>query len=381
MGKILIFGDICPDNNYRNLFDRKAVLSTAIINDIKHADLAIANLECPATNVVTPIIKTGPSIKAFPEDITYLKEIGFDILSLANNHIFDYGEDGLKETLDECARNDIKVFGAGENIADAKKSLIVGVNGSRIGLLGYAEEEFNLSEENRSGANHFDPYESLDEIQDVKSKVDFLIVLYHGGVEYYRYPSPMLQKKCRKMAEKGADLVLVQHSHCIGTSESLYDSTIVYGQGNSIFGYKANNISWNEGFMIELSPETKEVRYRLLEATPVGIDYADRKREQQRIMQFDEESSKLSDVDFIHRSWQNFSDTMKSLHMPSIYGCNRLFIQFNRLLNNRLVDLFYSKHQKMVTLELFRCESHHEVMKTIFEQELKDYIKCPKFRL
>lgn len=378
MSKILIFGDICPDNNYRQLFDAKSVLSDAIIYDIKQSDLAIANLECPATNGRIPIVKTGPNIKAVPEDISYLKEIGFDILSLANNHILDYGEVGLKETLDTCEQCGINFFGGGENIFEAKKPLIVDVNGSRIGLLGYAEEEFNLAESDSAGANHFDPYESLDEIQDVKSKVDFLIVLYHGGVEYYRYPSPMLQKKCRKMADKGADLVLVQHSHCIGTSEIRQGSTIVYGQGNSVFGYKENNVAWNEGFLIELFPESKEVRYRLLNATPTGIDYADKEREQQRISLFEEESLKLSDRDFIHRSWLNFASGIKPLHLPSIYGNSRLFIRLNRLLNNRLIDTFYSQYQKMVTLELFRCEAHHEVMKTIFEEELKDYIKCPK---
>ena len=178
MSKILIFGDICPDNNYRRLFDDKSVLSDAIIDDIKQGDLVIANLECPATNAIIPIVKTGPNIKAMPKDIFYLKEIGFDILSLANNHILDYGEEGLKETLDRCKKNDIKIFGGGKNIAEAKKPLIVDVNGCRIGLLGYAEEEFNLAEADSAGANHFDPYESLDEIQNVKSKVDFLTVLY-----------------------------------------------------------------------------------------------------------------------------------------------------------------------------------------------------------
>lgn len=380
MSKILIFGDICPDNNYRRLFDGKSVLSDAIIGDIKESDLVIANLECPATKVEIPIVKTGPNIKALPEDISYLKEIGFDILSLANNHILDYGEDGLRETLDRCKQDGIKIFGGGENIAKAKKPLIVDVNNCRIGLLSYAEEEFNLAGADSAGANHFDPYESLDEIQDLKSKVDFLIVLYHGGVEYYRYPSPILQKKCRKMADKGADLVLVQHSHCIGTSEIRQGSTIVYGQGNSVFGYKENNAAWNEGFLIELSPETKGVTYRLLEATPIGVDYADKKREQHRIFQFEEESLKLLDMDFIHRSWQNFANGIKPLHMSSIYGNSRLFIKFNRLLNNRLIDFFYSRRQKMVTLELFRCEAHHEVMKTIFEEELKDYIKCPKYQ-
>ena len=381
MSKILIFGDICPDNNYRYLFDRKAVLSSVIIEDIKKADLTIANLECPATNNTIPIVKTGPNIKALPKDISFLKEIGFDVLSLANNHILDYGVDGLKETLYECTKNDVKFFGAGDNKLEAKKLLIVDVNGCKVGFLGYADEEFNLAEDNLAGANHFDPYESLDEIKEARLIVDCLIVLYHGGVEYYRYPSPMLQKKCRKIAEKGADLVLVQHSHCIGTFEYINGSTIIYGQGNSIFGYNEKNTSWNEGLLVEFSPESKEVNYRLLKATSNGIQYADKHQNEQRILQFEKESLMLSNMDFIYQSWYQFSDSMKSLHLPSLYGNNKLFIHFNRLLNNKLMNVFYSKYQKMVTLELLRCEAHHEVIKTIFEQELKGYIKCLRSRL
>lgn len=380
MSKILILGDICPDNNFRQLFDDKKVLSSTIVDDLKNADLVIANLECPATCSILTINKTGPSIKALPKDITYLKRVGVDVLALANNHVLDYGEVGLKETLSACKLNNVKVFGAGQNISEAKKPLVIDVNGCKVGLLGYAEEEFNLAGKDSAGANHFDPYESLDEVQIMKSKVDYLIVLYHGGVEYYRYPSPILQKKCRKIAEKGADLVLVQHSHCIGTAERFNGSTIVYGQGNSIFGYRKNDPSWNEGFVIELSLEKKEVKYRLLNATLSGIRYATLHQEQQRIHQFEKESAKLTDVDFLNRSWIQFSDEIKPLHLPSLYGNNKLFIHLNRLLNNKLIDLFYSKYQKMVTMELFRCEAHHEVIKTIFEQELKGYIKCPKSR-
>lgn len=380
MSKILIFGDICPDNNFRYLFDEKKVLSDEIVDCIKDSDLAIANLECPATSNHTPIIKTGPNIKALPKDIFYLKEMGFSVLSLANNHILDYGEEGLKETISACKKNNIKYFGAGVNSLDARIPLIVDVKGCKIGLLGYAEEEFNLAEECFAGANHFDPYESLDEIHALKSKVDYLIVLYHGGVEYYRYPSPMLQKKCRKMAEKGADLVLVQHSHCIGTFEKIGTSTIVYGQGNSVFGYKKNNPFWNEGFMIEVYPEKREVNLRLLNSTYLGVQFASSEDEYKRIQLFNEESTRLADLEYLNQSWINFSNNIKSLHLPSLYGRNKIFIHLNRLFSNKLIDLFYSRYQKMVTMELFRCEAHHEVIKTIFEQELKGYIKCPKSR-
>ena len=85
--------------------------------------------------------------------------------------------------------------------------------------------------------------ESLDHIQNLKDQCDYVIVLYHGGKEHYRYPSPYLQRVARKMVEKGADLVVCQHSHCIGCYEKYKDSMIIYDQGNFIF----ERISYSTG--------------------------------------------------------------------------------------------------------------------------------------
>lgn len=64
---------------------------------------------------------------------------------------------------------------------------------------------------------------------------DYTIVLYHGGKEHYRFPSPNLQKYCRKFIEKGANIVICQHSHCIGCEENYKNGKIIYGQGNFLF--------------------------------------------------------------------------------------------------------------------------------------------------
>ena len=75
----------------------------------------------------------------------------------------------------------------------------------------------------------------VDPAEQKDNKCDYTIVLYHGGKEYYRYPSPNLQRVCRYMIEKGTDLVICQHSHCIGCEENYLSGKIVYGQGNFIF--------------------------------------------------------------------------------------------------------------------------------------------------
>ena len=98
-----------------------------------------------------------------------------------------------------------------------------------------SEHEFTIASENSAGANSFDPLDSLDQISNLKKEVDYLIILYHGGKEYYRFPTPYLQRVCRKIVDKGANLVVCQHSHCIGAFEDYKNSKIIYGQGNFIF--------------------------------------------------------------------------------------------------------------------------------------------------
>lgn len=369
----MIFGDICPDNNYRKLFDsnKNAAFSDEIANDISNAKLVVGNLECPATNNKKPIIKCGPSLRAETNDVIKLKDIGFHVLSLANNHILDYGEKGVEDTLQVCEDSGIKYVGAGKNLEEAARTLVCEIEDKKIGILSFAEAEFNLARPSVPGANHFDPYQSFETIEELKKECDYVIVLYHGGIEYYKYPSPLLQKKCRGMARAGADLVLCQHSHCIGTMEQYQGSTIVYGQGNSIFGYKDGNDSWNEGLLVEVDLAKEEkVQFKLLKATQTGVEYAHKEESDSRIQQMKKDSEKLDDAEWISEKWSEFVDTQKALDMPLLYGWNRVFNKLNRMTNNRLIDILYSKKKKMITMNLLRCEAHHEVVQTILENEV-----------
>ena len=91
----------------------------------------------------------------------------------------------------------------------------------KIGIYCCAENEFSIATSQKAGANPFDSLQSFDDVYWLKKKVDFLVVLYHGGIEHYRYPSPNLQRVFRKFADVGADIVIGQHSHCIGCMDCL----------------------------------------------------------------------------------------------------------------------------------------------------------------
>ena len=372
MASIMIFGDICPDNDYRELFDSEhyGPFSSEIAEDIKHASLVVGNLECPATDNRTPIVKCGPTLRAEPKDIKLLSNIGFSVLSLANNHILDYGIFSAEETIQKCNECGIKSVGAGKDAEQASKPLVIDLDGKKIGILSFAEAEFNLATDTAPGANHFDPYTSYSDVSSLKEKTDYVIILYHGGIEDYKFPSPLLQKKCRGFVRAGADLVLCQHSHCIGTEETFTNGTILYGQGNSVFGFREGEKTWNEGLVVCIDSETWELSYKLLEAREDGIHYADQKATEQRRAQMLKDSAVITDANEIRSRWYKYCQSQASLDMPLLYGKNRVYIKLNRIMKNRLIDRFYSRKKQRITMNLIRCESHHEVVQSILESKI-----------
>lgn len=371
--QILVFGDICPTEDYRRFFDTRenGALSDRISSDVSAAGLAIANFECPATEHAVPIAKCGPSLRAEPKDVQLLRRIGFDVLSLANNHILDFGAEGVMQTLELCGAAQILTVGAGENCDAAKRPLLFEQDGKKIAILSYAEVEFNLAGKTTPGANHFEPFDAPDEIRRLRSGCDYLIVLYHGGIEHYKYPSPMLQKKCRKLAEAGADLVLCQHSHCIGTIEKRGGSTILYGQGNAVFGYREGNTAWNEGLVVKVDlHQPEKVDLLLLKATADGVEYANEEECAERLQTLKKDSERLNDAEWIEQQWIAYCKRQEALDLPMLFGRSRVFNKLNRLLGNRLIRLLYSKRKMMTTMNLLRCEAHHEVVQTILEENV-----------
>lgn len=312
-----------------------------------------------------------------PKDIRFLKAAGIDVLSLANNHILDYGEQGVSDTLELCRNENMGIVGGGKDEESANKPYFISIKKRTIGILSFAEAEFNIATQNTAGANHFNYYESFQRIKATKEKCDYLIVLYHGGIEHYSYPSPLLQIKCRKMAEFGADIILCQHSHCIGTIEKYNNATILYGQGNSVFGYRKDNTTWNEGLLVEVTLKEKspEISLSLLKATKKGIDLAEEVPSKTRIDKMNEMSLTLSNALKIQEMWNQFCNEKAALYLPLLYGKGRVFNKLNRILHNNLIDLFFSKKKKVTTMNLIRCEAHNEVVQTILKDHTSYYLK------
>lgn len=204
----------------------------AIWND---ADARIFNLECPLADRETPIEKCGAALRAPTAAAAGIAGLRPTAVALSNNHILDQGAAGLASTAEALRGARIPFFGAGSTAREADGAFTLLLQNKRVAVYAVCEHEYSVAEGERPGANGFDALEIADRLRAIKRDCDYLIVLYHGGREYDPYPSPMLQKRCRKMAEAGANLVLCQHSHCIGSQETYRGCPIVYGQGNFLF--------------------------------------------------------------------------------------------------------------------------------------------------
>lgn len=358
--KLTIFGDICPVDGIKPF-------EVPISED----EFVVGNLECALTDNPKPIKKAGPVLYAPVSFAATLKEYGFSAVSLANNHIRDCGDEGVHSTIAACQSNGIQTFGAGESEEQTAEPLIIERNGIKVAFVSFAEKEFNYVHAGKAGATVFDPYDSFDNIKDIRSKVNALIVLYHGGIEHYIYPSPLLMKKCRKMVDAGADVVLCQHSHCIGTREKYEGGEILYGQGNSVFGYRKGDDAWNHGLLARLEVSLTEVRvcYDVIETSSDGkVGLAPSVVADDILSRFEKESAKISDERFLTAEWRKFCEQQKSSYLSMLFGFGTNINRLNRLLHNGIIKLFYRRRQLNVTHNIIRCDAHKEVIETILEE-------------
>lgn len=362
---ILIGGDTGPTQSNFSFFKEgnvESLFDNALSGLLHSADHRIFNLEVPLTDTEKKIIKDGPNLIAPSDTVKGIKSLNPTVIGLANNHILDQDEQGLLNTMDLLSKNNIPYIGAGKNLADAAKSSIIVKDGVKVGVYACAENEFSIAELNKAGANPFDPLESPDHIVNLKSECDFVIVLYHGGKEHYRYPSPCLQKVCRKMVEKGASLVVCQHSHCIGAFEKYSGGVIVYGQGNFLFD-RHDNEFWNTGLIVKAGFGSEMT----IDFVPItkkgnGVGLSEPKVAEAILAAFNERSGNINLPGFVEAEYLKICSSAGQDYLGSIVGFGRILRRLDRELNGAIIKNAYSL-KKLNTLQNYiECEAHRELV-------------------
>lgn len=365
---IIIGADFVPTQSNMDLFiggDIQNLFGEQLWTIINNADFRIFNMEIPITSNTVPIQKRGKNLSAPVNSINAYSSAKVDLVTLANNHILDYGEDGLHETMDLLCEHRIKFVGAGKNIDNAAKPVFFSFCEKKIGVYACVQHEYSVASKDQAGANPFDPLYTLDHICDMKQKCDYSIVLYHGGREEYQYPTPYLQKICRRFIEKGADLVICQHSHCIGCEEKYLSGTIVYGQGNFLFDGKTNEL-WKSSVLIEIDNDF-QIKYIPIMKVNHVVRLADAETRDAILQGFKKRSEEIKDDSTIRELFDNLAhDNFYDLLWHITGQETMIFKILNKISFGRLryytLKRKYNERYLFILENTLLCEPHFELL-------------------
>lgn len=367
---ILIGADIVPTQSNYELFSSAQIeklIGNEISNILNNHDFRIFNLETPLTNNLNPIKKSGPILDAPEETIEGIKSINPSLLVLSNNHILDHSDIGIENTIKLLNSKNINYIGIGKTLEERNKTFIFEKNNIKIGIYNCCEHEFSITKEGQWGANPYDPLISFDIVYELKQKCNYVIVLYHGGKEFYRYPSPQLAKVFRKFSDKGADVVIAQHTHCIGSFELYNNSLLLYGQGNFIFD--DNDYEYqeylNSGLLVSLTFSLEKIDYNFIPIIKEKnhITLATETEKNIILESFNKRSNNIKSISFLENEYKLFSEKAIKGYLLNLHIGTKLDTILIRLLlkNKKTNKKIYNK---LLNIKNYLdCEAHSELLK------------------
>lgn len=373
--KVIIASDVLPSIAEKSAFtsgEIEKLLDEKLLEIIERADMCLLNLECVLTGPETKeSTKIGSHLRAPMACADIFNKFPNCVVNLANNHIFDYRDEGIDDTLWTLEKSGITYVGLSD------EGVIKTINEKRIGVYSVMEHDFGciLPNDSKHYPNVVDDIKNAEAIRNIKKQCDKLVVLYHGGIEFYPYPTPEQQLRLRAYIDAGADLVVCQHNHIISAEEEWNNGKIIYGQGGFLFADRDEikvNISDTEamrhGMLVEWNPannETKNIYYNIdngycsLDDTPKEI-------------------TKVSDTDEVNKKWINYVKE----HVDAIISVNPRYIEPDkrnmvnrikrelRLLLEKLNGK--SKERSIRARQTMACESTAELIHTIMEMKKHD---------
>ena len=370
MTKILLAGDFCPAGSAEKIvLEGDSARIDGIFEEIRplvsKSDYVVVNLECPLTGGISPIAKTGPNLKADPKTVLLLENLGVDLVALANNHVYDYGQAGLKDTLNVCSAHGIATVGAGETLSEARNTFVASIKGKRVAFVNFAENEFCNANTNHGGANPLDIVDNTRQIHAARQQADAVIVIIHGGHEHFHYPSPRMVKQYRFFADQGATAIIAHHPHCVSGYEVYEGVPIFYSLGNFLFESTTSFPGWYEGYMVGLDlADSGECGFSIIpyEQSRKGVQARLLDKEQQEC--FHERLEQLSDCIRndcqLNAVWEEFIERKSKSYLYAACTRDKRLLGLSNRLN--LLHRLVGPDRLRCLLNLIRCEAHRDVL-------------------
>lgn len=372
--KILIAGDFSPKYGEVNELIRTKTLKPfeSLIPIIQSADISIVNFEstinCPTA---LPLSKCGPNLKCAEESIELLAKAGFDVLTLANNHILDYGREGLEKTIATIKQSNLNYVGAGKDLESARQPLYITKDQQTIGIINSCEHEFSIASDTTPGANPLDIISISKTIIECKKKADYVIVITHGGIENYQLPSLEMQKRYRFFIDMGADVVVNHHQHCYSGYEIYHQKPIFYGLGNFFFNKKiiGNATNWNEGYMVYL--DLNQINdFKLIPYLQTVSEYRIELLENKTPFynEINKLNSIIGDRDKLQEENKKYFVSKSREVLSMFYPLQNKYLK--AAYRKGLIPGWFAKKYLLYVLNHIECEAHREELIAVLKQRL-----------
>lgn len=248
-------GDICFYDAFANMSalrsrggNIESSVDEKLLTEMRNADICMVNNEFAYSDRGTPLAGKTYTFRSNPSNVGLLSDMGVDLVSLANNHVYDYGEDALLDTLDILKGEGIAYVGAGRNLSEASAAYVAEINGRKIAFLSATQVERNAMPDTK-GATDTAPgafrcyteeeFQNLtDAIEKIENEVDLTVVYIHWGTENTDELHWAQTDQAPKLVKAGADLIIGDHPHCLQNIEYIDDVPIIYSLGNFWFNSK-----------------------------------------------------------------------------------------------------------------------------------------------
>lgn len=247
-------GDIAFSEYTKEIYRTPEKIDSKIYDFFKNNDYNVLNFESPITESILSE-KAALTHKSSPDALTFIKEkVRNPVLSLANNHMMDFGPKGLLDTLKYVKKEKLPFIGAGKNSEEATDYIILGEN-LKVGLIAAQYKDYYVATENRPGPAQNKHFRIIKQkIKELKSKTDWVVMVYHGGEEFINTPMPYTRKLYKKFLSWGVDVVVAHHPHTVQGYEKIGNKTIFYSLGNFVFDtdFQRAQYGTDEGMLINL---------------------------------------------------------------------------------------------------------------------------------
>ena len=252
---LLFAGDILMDDHYAVMStfhnrgnDINQAFDQGLLEQMRNADIFMINNEFTFTSRGTPTVNKKFTFRANPGNVSMYEEMGVDIVSVANNHIYDYGEISLLDTLDTLEQAEIPYVGAGRNLQEAMTPVYYIANGMKIAFVSATQIERNSVPDTKEATQDsagvlrcMNPDNLLLTIEEAKKNSDYVILYIHWGTESQETIDWLQEQQAPIYAQAGVDLIIGDHPHCLQKMDSVEGVPVIYSLGNFWFNSRTQN--------------------------------------------------------------------------------------------------------------------------------------------